>query len=72
MNRPCRSPWFYDLLGGLILRLPSWRTVHGDCDTDSQREQDGFVKEFLNVHPQANTRAVNEAWGAAGFARGTR
>ena len=46
--------------------------MHGDCDTDSQREQDGFVKEFLNVHPQANTRAVNEAWGAAGFARGTR
>jgi hypothetical protein len=27
----------------------------------------GFVKEFLNDHPQANTRAVNEAWAAAGF-----
>jgi hypothetical protein len=26
----------------------------------------GFVKEFLNVHPQANTRAVNEAWASAG------
>jgi hypothetical protein len=27
----------------------------------------GFVKEYLNDHPQANTRAVNEAWAAAGF-----
>ena len=27
----------------------------------------GFVKEFLNDNPQANTRAVNEAWAAAGF-----
>jgi hypothetical protein len=27
----------------------------------------GFVKEFLNDNPEANTRAVNEAWGAAGF-----
>src|SRR5262245_54764666 len=27
----------------------------------------GFVNEFLNDNPQANTRAVNEAWKAAGF-----
>src|SRR5262249_19595925 len=27
----------------------------------------GFVKEFLNDNPQANARAVNEAWAAAGF-----
>src|SRR5215467_2476578 len=27
----------------------------------------GFVKEFLNDNPQANARAVNEAWTAAGF-----
>jgi hypothetical protein len=27
----------------------------------------GFVKEFLNDNPQAITRAVNEAWAAAGF-----
>jgi hypothetical protein len=27
----------------------------------------GFVKEFLNDHPQGNVRAVNEAWEAAGF-----
>jgi hypothetical protein len=27
----------------------------------------GFVKEFLNDNPRANTRAVNEAWAAAGF-----
>jgi hypothetical protein len=27
----------------------------------------GFVKEFLNDHPEANTRAVNAAWAAAGF-----
>jgi hypothetical protein len=27
----------------------------------------GFVKEFLNDHPQANAKAVNEAWTAAGF-----
>ena len=27
----------------------------------------GFVKEFLNDNPEANTRAVNEAWAAAGF-----
>ena len=26
-----------------------------------------FVKEFLNDNPQGNTRAVNEAWQAAGF-----
>src|SRR5208337_4045041 len=26
-----------------------------------------FVKEFLNDHPQGNTKAVNEAWQAAGF-----
>jgi len=28
----------------------------------------GFIKEFLNDNPEANTRAVNEAWRAAGFA----
>jgi hypothetical protein len=27
----------------------------------------GFVKEFLHDNPQANTKAVNEAWKAAGF-----
>jgi hypothetical protein len=27
----------------------------------------GFVKEFLNDHPQGNAKAVNEAWQAAGF-----
>jgi hypothetical protein len=27
----------------------------------------GFVKEVLNDNPQANTKAVNEAWRAAGF-----
>jgi hypothetical protein len=27
----------------------------------------GFIKEFLNDNPEANTRAVNEAWKAAGF-----
>jgi hypothetical protein len=27
----------------------------------------GFVKEFLNDNPQANAKAVNEAWKAAGF-----
>ena len=27
----------------------------------------GFVKEFLNDNPQANARAVNEAWQAAGM-----
>jgi hypothetical protein len=27
----------------------------------------GFVKEYLNDHPQANARAVNEAWNEAGF-----
>jgi hypothetical protein len=26
-----------------------------------------FVKEFLDDHPQANAKAVNEAWTAAGF-----
>ena len=26
-----------------------------------------FVKEFLNDHPQGNTKDVNEAWQAAGF-----
>src|SRR5271157_191270 len=26
-----------------------------------------FVKEFLNANPQGNTKAVNEAWQAAGF-----
>src|SRR5208283_4868779 len=26
-----------------------------------------FVKEFLNANPQGNTKAVNEAWRAAGF-----
>ena len=26
-----------------------------------------FVKKFLNDHPQGNTKAVNEAWQAAGF-----
>src|SRR5271157_68443 len=26
-----------------------------------------FVKEFLNDHPQGNTKAVNEAWQAAGM-----
>src|SRR5208282_5817479 len=26
-----------------------------------------FVKEFLQGNPQANTKAVNEAWQAAGF-----
>src|SRR5271157_787673 len=26
-----------------------------------------FVKEFLNDDPQGNTKAVNEAWQAAGF-----
>jgi murein DD-endopeptidase MepM/ murein hydrolase activator NlpD len=26
-----------------------------------------FIKEFLNDNPQASTRAVNEAWQAAGF-----
>ena len=28
----------------------------------------GFIKEFLNDNPEANTRAVNDAWRAAGFA----
>jgi hypothetical protein len=27
----------------------------------------GFLKEYLNDNPQANTRAVNEAWKDAGF-----
>lgn len=27
----------------------------------------GFVKEYLNDNPQANARAVNGAWAAAGF-----
>src|SRR5438105_1081151 len=27
----------------------------------------GFVKEYLNDNPQANARAVNEAWNEAGF-----
>ena len=27
----------------------------------------GFVKEVLNENPQANAKAVNEAWKAAGF-----
>jgi len=27
----------------------------------------GFVKEFLNDHPQGNVTDVNEAWKAAGF-----
>jgi hypothetical protein len=27
----------------------------------------GFVKEYLNDNPQANARAVNEAWKEAGF-----
>jgi len=27
----------------------------------------GFLKEFLNDHPQGNVKAVNEAWTAAGF-----
>lgn len=31
------------------------------------RGKTGFVKEFLNDNPQANARAVNEAWKAAGF-----
>ena len=26
-----------------------------------------FVKEFLHDNPQGNTKAVNEAWQAAGF-----
>jgi hypothetical protein len=26
-----------------------------------------FVKQFLNDHPQGNTKAVNEAWQATGF-----
>ena len=26
-----------------------------------------FVKQFLNDHPEGNTKAVNEAWKAAGF-----
>ena len=26
-----------------------------------------FVKQFLNDHPEGNTKAVNEAWQAAGF-----
>ncbi len=26
-----------------------------------------FVKEYLNDHPRANVRAINEAWRAAGF-----
>src|SRR5215831_17978229 len=27
----------------------------------------GFVKEYLNDNPQANARAVNQAWKEAGF-----
>jgi hypothetical protein len=27
----------------------------------------GFVKEFLNDNPQANTKSVNDAWAAEGF-----
>jgi hypothetical protein len=27
----------------------------------------GFVKEFLNDHPEGNVKAVNEAWQAAGY-----
>src|SRR5262249_41212846 len=27
----------------------------------------GFIKEFLNDNPEANTSAVNEGWRAAGF-----
>src|SRR6516164_3463581 len=27
----------------------------------------GFLKEYLNDNPQANARAVNEAWKDAGF-----
>jgi hypothetical protein len=26
-----------------------------------------FVKKFLDSHPQGNVKAVNEAWGAAGY-----
>ena len=26
-----------------------------------------FVKDFLNANPQGNTKAVNEAWTAAGM-----
>ena len=26
-----------------------------------------FVKDFLNANPQGNTKAVNEAWQAAGY-----
>src|SRR5271157_6516147 len=34
--------------------------------TESQGKT-SFVKEFLHDNPQANTKAVNEAWQAAGF-----
>ncbi len=34
--------------------------------TKSQNKT-GFVKKFLQNNPQANTRAVNEAWAAAGM-----
>ncbi len=27
----------------------------------------GFLKQFLDAHPQGNTKAVNEAWQAAGY-----
>jgi hypothetical protein len=27
----------------------------------------GFVKEFLNEHPEGNVKAVNDAWAAAGM-----
>jgi hypothetical protein len=35
--------------------------------TTRNLDKTGFVKEILNDRPQANTRAVNEAWTAAGF-----
>jgi hypothetical protein len=35
--------------------------------TTRNRGKTAFVKEFLNDNPQANAKAVNEAWKAAGF-----
>jgi len=48
-------------------RAARGKAVSNSPKTASTRGKTFFVKEFLHDHPQANAKAVNEAWTAAGL-----
>src|SRR5271157_116731 len=54
-------------LRGKIRKAAKGKAAPNMPKTATTPGKTSFVKDFLNDHPQGNTKAVNEAWQAAGF-----